>query len=141
MNKYKIIPLVGCALFVVCGLGLLVGGIRLAALGGSPFYVSAGIVLTIVGVAIARRDRRAGLLYGVFLAATLLWAVYEVGLDPWALLARIGVFVGLALWFVMPAAGRSLESGKGPSAGAYSKAPPVLAIAGQKSASRRGAGR
>src|ERR1700677_3276215 len=109
MNKYKIMSFVGCALFFVCGLGLMIGGIQLAALGGSPFYFSAGIVLTIVGVLIARRDRRAGLLYGAFLAAVLLWSVYEARLDPWALLARIGVFVGLALWFVIPAARRSLE--------------------------------
>jgi quinoprotein glucose dehydrogenase len=129
MNKYKIISLLGCALFVVCGLGLMIGGIRLAALGGSPFYLSAGIVLTIVGGLIARHDRRAGLLYGVFLTAALLWAVYEAGLDPWALLARIGIFVGLALWFVIPAGRRSLEGGKGPSPGACSNAPPLLAVA------------
>jgi quinoprotein glucose dehydrogenase len=128
MNKYKIASLVGCALFLLCGLGLVIGGIRLAELGGSPFYVSSGIVLVIVAVLIARQDRRAGLLYAVLLAATLLWAVYEAGFDPWALLARIGIFAGLALWFAIPAARRALQGGKSPSLRVSLNASPVLFV-------------
>ena len=61
-------------ILLLLGIVFVAGGVWLAVLGGSPFYVSSGIVLVIVAVLIARQDRRAGLLYAVLLAATLLSA-------------------------------------------------------------------
>jgi quinoprotein glucose dehydrogenase len=75
-------------LLVVLGALLGAGGVWLALLGGSWAYIVLGIWLLITGVLLARR-RRAGLaVYAAMLVATLIWALWEVGFDRWALIPR-----------------------------------------------------
>lgn len=61
------------------GIALVAGGAWLVILGGSPYYVLAGIAY-LVGAVLFWRDRVEGawILAGVFLL-TVLWAVYEAG--------------------------------------------------------------
>jgi len=88
---------------IVCALGALlaVGGAELARLGGSPYYLIAGLWLLATGVVLARRYGWGLAAYALFLAATLAWAVAEVGTSPWLLLPRLAgplvLFAVLAL--------------------------------------------
>jgi quinoprotein glucose dehydrogenase len=83
-------------LFVV-GVTLAVGGTMLVTYGGSPYYVLAGLAIVISGLLIWRRDSRGVWLYGAMLAATVAWAISEVGFDGWGLVARLAALIVLGL--------------------------------------------
>ncbi|WDK00325.1 glucose/quinate/shikimate family membrane-bound PQQ-dependent dehydrogenase [Xanthomonas campestris pv. incanae] len=71
------------------GAALAYEGGRLVAVGGSWYYVLAGIAVLVAGVLLAL-GKRAGLwLFGATLAATIVWALWEVGLDGWGLIPRL----------------------------------------------------
>jgi quinoprotein glucose dehydrogenase len=108
-------------LLAIIGGVLLIGGIKLMSVGGSPYYLLAGIGLLASGVLIAlQRSLGAWIYVGVFVA-TVLWALYEVGLQPWPLLPR--VFAPAVLMIAVIAAMPLLTS---PRAGRL----PFLATAG-----------
>ncbi|MFL6696493.1 MAG: glucose/quinate/shikimate family membrane-bound PQQ-dependent dehydrogenase [Vitreoscilla sp.] len=98
------------ALLILIGLALLVGGVMLAAAGGSPAYLLIGIGFAASGVLLWRRSSDALIVYTVLLVAMLAWSLWEVGLDWWPLAARLDIaFVfGVILllpWFARPLAG------------------------------------
>ncbi|WP_386343650.1 glucose/quinate/shikimate family membrane-bound PQQ-dependent dehydrogenase [Xanthomonas campestris] len=73
----------------VLGAALAYEGGRLVAVGGSWYYVLAGVAVLVAGVLLAL-GKRAGLwLFGATLAATIVWALWEVGLDGWGLIPRL----------------------------------------------------
>ena len=82
----------------VIGLVLLVGGGWLIALGGSFYYLVAGIGLIVSGTLISQRRMEGALLYLLVFLATLLWAWWEVGTNGWELVARL---VGPAILLVL----------------------------------------
>lgn len=71
------------------GLVLALGGGWLLALGGSAYYVLAGLALLASGVLLWRGSSWGVALYAVVFLATLVWAVWEVGLNGWALVPRV----------------------------------------------------
>jgi quinoprotein glucose dehydrogenase len=74
---------------LLIGMVLAVGGLQLAVLGGSLYYVLAGVGLIVSGVLMARRGIAGAWVYlGVFVA-TLVWALWESGLNGWALIPRL----------------------------------------------------
>lgn len=94
------------------GAALLAQGGYLILAGGSAYYLLAGAVLLLCAVLLFKGDQRGAQLYGLFLAITYLWALYEVGLDPWALMPRLAMFSVLGLWFVLPRVRRGLKQGE-----------------------------
>jgi len=84
------------------GLILLVMGANLLIAGGSFYYIAAGAGLLISGILVFRGDQQGALLYGGFFVLTVVWSLYEVQLDPWALMPRLGFFSVLGLWFLLP---------------------------------------
>ncbi len=77
------------ALFALIGLILAIGGAWLLSLGGSAYYLLAGIGLILSGVLlILGRALGAWIYIGVFVL-TVLWALWEVGLNGWALVPRV----------------------------------------------------
>lgn len=71
------------------GLVLFVGGIWLVALGGSAYYLLAGAGLLASGFFLFRgRSLGAWIFLAVFVA-TVPWALWESGPDPWALVPRL----------------------------------------------------
>jgi len=92
-------------IILIFGALLGIGGGKLVSLAGSPYYLLVGIVLIFSG-ALTIAGRVAGLyVYFVAFLATLVWSLFEAGLDGWALIPRlVGPFILLVLaMLVMPA--------------------------------------
>lgn len=96
-------------LFAFIGIALGYGGIKLALLGGSLYYIitAAGFVLT--AFLLYARRAEALWVYALMIIGTLGWAVYEVGLDWWPLGSRGGVLVLLGLWLLLPPIRKALS--------------------------------
>ncbi len=77
------------AILALIGLVLAGGGGWLLVLGGSAYYVLAGIGLIASGVLMARANPVGAYIYGAVYVATILWALWEVGLNGWALVPRV----------------------------------------------------
>ncbi|MBB3149486.1 quinoprotein glucose dehydrogenase [Phyllobacterium trifolii] len=91
-------------IFFVIGAILAAGGIKLALLGGSLYYATIGVLLIVSGV-LTIMGRLLGLhLYSFAFLGTLIWSLFEAGLDGWALVPRlVGPFILLVLAIlVMP---------------------------------------
>jgi quinoprotein glucose dehydrogenase len=71
------------------GLVLLGGGVWLIALGGSWYYGLAGAGLLATAVLLFKQQITALYVYLVVWALTLVWALWEVGLNPWAQVPRL----------------------------------------------------
>jgi quinoprotein glucose dehydrogenase len=90
------------AILLATGLSLMWLGWQLIALGGSAYYLPAGIAMAASAVLIWRKSVLGPKLYGVFFVATLTWALWESGLDGWALAPRLAMPAALGLWMLAP---------------------------------------
>ncbi|WP_374471652.1 membrane-bound PQQ-dependent dehydrogenase, glucose/quinate/shikimate family [Phenylobacterium sp.] len=85
-------------LLVLLGAVLTAGGLWLALLGGSLYYLLAGLGLAVAGMLIFRRQLLGLWVYVALFLATLAWAIWEVGLQGWPLVPRlVGPLVLLVL--------------------------------------------
>ncbi|HWW28360.1 MAG TPA: membrane-bound PQQ-dependent dehydrogenase, glucose/quinate/shikimate family, partial [Caulobacter sp.] len=82
------VMLLGVVLALI-GLTLAVGGAWLVALGGSAYYVLAGLGLLVSGVLLVRLRPFGAWSYIAVFVATVAWALWEVGLNGWALVPRV----------------------------------------------------
>jgi quinoprotein glucose dehydrogenase len=101
---------IGGAVLALLGLALAAGGGYLLALGGSPYYLLAGLTLLACGVLLALHQRLSLWLYAVLLLLSTAWALAEVGLDFWQLLPRLDLLFGLGLLLLLPVLRRPLRS-------------------------------
>ncbi|MGY1424333.1 membrane-bound PQQ-dependent dehydrogenase, glucose/quinate/shikimate family [Lysobacter sp. A289] len=84
-------------LVLLCGTFMAIGGGRLLMLGGSPYFVLAGIGLVVAAVLMFRRRAAGTWLYALVMLATLGWALWDVGLAFWPLVSRLFAFGVLSL--------------------------------------------
>jgi quinoprotein glucose dehydrogenase len=86
-------------------------GLWLVYLGGSWYYAPAGVLLIAAGVFMVT-GRAAGFWwYGVFVAATAFWSLFEVATDGWKLMPRLLLPAVIGVWCCMPwVAGRLSRS-------------------------------
>ena len=99
----RYLRLVFSLVLAAIGAVLLVGGVRLMSLGGSPYYMAAGLL--VLGAAVfvwMGRWTKAAATYGAMLALTYAWALGEVGLDGWALAPRVIAPTVLGIVFLAP---------------------------------------
>ena len=115
------------ALLFLLATGLVWLGGQLLLAGGSPYYVLAALLLAATSWLLWRQSSRALQLFAGLWCGTLLWALWESGLNGWALAGRLGLLTGVGLWLLMPWVRRSL--GAAPTT-ALSRAVLGLAIAG-----------
>lgn len=97
MRLKWIAPVCIGVILAVFGLGVLLGGGKLASLGGSWYYLLAGALMIASGVQLARRKIVATWLALALLAFTLVWSLWEVGFDFWQLVPRLMTFLIIAL--------------------------------------------
>lgn len=116
-------PRISGAVIAILGFLLAAGGAWLVALGGSFYYLIAGLAVGVTGILLARGAASALWLYAVTLLATAIWAVHEVGLDGWSLEPRLLVPVLLGIYLLMPWVRRGLLP---PRTGAIAVAVAVL---------------
>ena len=102
-------PRVFATLLLIIGAALAFGGGKLIAVGGSWYYLVAGVTVIASAVLLWRGRRTGAWLYGLMLLGTLAWALWEVGLDGWALASRLIGPAVLGLWLLMPWVGRGLD--------------------------------
>jgi quinoprotein glucose dehydrogenase len=89
------------ALFALLGLALLVGGIWLAVIGGSWYYLIAAIFMLATAALLLRNPWAALWVYGFFVFGTLFWAISEVGLRWWPMAARGDIVFLLGGWLLL----------------------------------------
>ncbi|WP_341869651.1 membrane-bound PQQ-dependent dehydrogenase, glucose/quinate/shikimate family [Pseudomonas aegrilactucae] len=97
MSFKGVVPVLIGAVLALFGLGVLVGGGKLASLGGSWYYLLAGALMLASGVALVRRKVVATWLALLLLGITVAWSLGEVGFDFWQLVPRLMTFIVIAL--------------------------------------------
>ena len=101
-------PRVFAAILFLIACAYLYGGIKLIAVGGSVYYALAGVAIGASAVLLWMRNRWGSRVYGLMLVATLVWALYEVGANAWALMPRVLFPAVIGLWFLTPFVRRAL---------------------------------
>ncbi|GGK09477.1 membrane-bound PQQ-dependent dehydrogenase, glucose/quinate/shikimate family [Pseudomonas matsuisoli] len=97
-------------IIALVGAYLVFAGGKLVAVGGSWYYALAGVALVVAGV-LLMRNRAAGIwIFGLTTIATIVWALWEVGLDGWALIPRLAwlAVISIILFAFWPVARRLL---------------------------------
>jgi quinoprotein glucose dehydrogenase len=86
------------------GLVLTAGGVWLAAIGGSVYYLVTGIAMLASGLLLMRGRLVGGWFYIAITVLTVLWAFWEVGANGWALVPRViaPLVLLVAVLLVMP---------------------------------------
>ena len=83
---------------LLIGLALAAGGVRLTLLGGSWYYLIAGVALAASGILYLRRKPAGAWLFALVVIGTVLWTLWEVGLSFWPLVPRLAPMLVLALF-------------------------------------------
>ncbi|CAN7260584.1 glucose/quinate/shikimate family membrane-bound PQQ-dependent dehydrogenase [Rhizobium leguminosarum] len=113
--------------FIIIGLALGGGGLWLVTLGGSVFYLFAGLMFLITAGLLLMRKAVALWVYAVLVVAALVWAIWEVGFDWWQLGPRGGMIILLGLWLLTPWIRRPLGL-RSPTGITYAANPWPLAV-------------
>ncbi|MGD2131707.1 MAG: PQQ-binding-like beta-propeller repeat protein [Maricaulaceae bacterium] len=90
------------ALLALIGVYLAVRGATLISLGGSWYYLLAGLALLGVVALLVLRNAWGPRLYAAIVLATVVWAFFESGLDFVSLLPRLAAWIVVGLWFLSP---------------------------------------
>ena len=89
-------------IMAIFAIPLLIGGAYLLSLGGSPYYVIAGITMLVTAFLLFKRHWSAYGLYTLFIIATMAWALWESGFYWWALAPRVGFPLIFGLLMLLP---------------------------------------
>lgn len=100
-------------IIILLGIALVAGGIWLAFLGGSWFYILLGLLLAISGALLLVRRASGLLMYGLTILVTLAWGVWEVGFDWWALVPRGALILVLGVLLLLPPMVRAMRGPEG----------------------------
>jgi quinate dehydrogenase (quinone) len=101
------------AVLALAGLFFAVGGAKLVMLGGSWYFLLTGIAIVIAGALVLLRKPAGALLFGLVTIATVLWALWDAGLDFWPLISRLlafgvgAVVIALSFPLLRKAAGKT----------------------------------
>ena len=89
-------------MLALIGLAFLAGGGWLVFLGGSSYYLFAGLAFLINSALVYRGSQWTQWAFAILILATLSWALFEVGLDWWQLFPRGNLIVVTGLIPVCP---------------------------------------
>ncbi|WP_421359026.1 MULTISPECIES: membrane-bound PQQ-dependent dehydrogenase, glucose/quinate/shikimate family [Agrobacterium] len=90
---------------IAIGLIMAIGGLYLITLGGSWYFGFTGVALIVSGYLIVRRRSAGPVVFLIVFAATIAWAIWEVGFDFWPLVSRLfaPAVIALPVLLVTPA--------------------------------------
>ncbi|MDV6330202.1 membrane-bound PQQ-dependent dehydrogenase, glucose/quinate/shikimate family [Asticcacaulis sp. 201] len=88
------------AVLAIIGVILIIGGAQLVLLGGSAYYLLAGLALAASGGLIFTGRVLGAWVYIATFILTVLWALFESGLNGWALVPRIVAPLVLLLFVI-----------------------------------------
>ena len=108
-ERPPLFPLIMVIVIAVIGVWVTVFGGYLAVLGGSVYYVLAGIALLATAVLLYLRSPNALVIYAALLVITIIWALWEVGLDFWQLAPRGDLLVPIGILLILPWLTRALN--------------------------------
>ena len=100
-------PRIFAAIVLLVAIAFLYGGVRCSPWAARSTIAGRHRSAGVGDSALARQQARLAYL-GALLAATLLWSVFEVGTDLWALAPRLGFLSVLGAWLLTPFARRGL---------------------------------
>jgi quinoprotein glucose dehydrogenase len=80
------------------GVVLAVGGLWLILLGGSWYYAVTGVAMVVSAILLMQRRMAGVWLFALIFAATVVWALWERGMNGWAQVPRL---LGPAILFVL----------------------------------------
>lgn len=101
-SRARLLPSLLGLLLLLAGLAMLIGGIRLVMLDGSPYYLIGGLAVAATGVLLFVASRTALLVYGLFLLGSCVWALWEVWLDWWQLVPRLALWFAVGILLLLP---------------------------------------
>lgn len=114
-----LVRVLGVVLAII-GVILAVGGAWLVAVGGSPYYLLAGIGLIVSGVLLVRLRMAGVWLYAIVFGLTVIWALWEAGPHGWPLVPRLVGPAVLMLLVILAAIGLAPGPGRGRRAASWS---------------------
>lgn len=88
---------------VIAGAFLAIGGAQLVLLGGSWYFILAGLALLASAWLLARRNVLGLYLYLLLIAATAVWAIFESGFQFWPLVSRLVAPAVVAIFVLLAA--------------------------------------
>ena len=109
LNAYAI-------LIALVGLAYILPGFFLLLQGGTWYYLGAGLLLVISAAKLLKRQASGLTLLAALLGLTLLWTLYESGLDFWAFVPRLALLTLLVMVLLIPAFRRQLYTDRLPTA-------------------------
>jgi quinoprotein glucose dehydrogenase len=95
---------------IVFGVVLLGGGVWLAVLGGSWYYIIAGILFIATAILLRKLNSSALYVYAALVLGTVVWGLWEVGSDFFALAPRLDILGVFGLWLLIPAVTRGFDA-------------------------------
>jgi quinoprotein glucose dehydrogenase len=104
-------PRLFAAVLLLLGGAFVAGGLSLLRVGGSPYYLIAGLTVVASAVLSWRRSPGAPRMYALMLLGTLIWSLWEVGFDAWALMPRLLMLSIIGAWFATPWMRTGLQRG------------------------------
>ncbi|WP_201607471.1 glucose/quinate/shikimate family membrane-bound PQQ-dependent dehydrogenase [Psychrobacter immobilis] len=102
---------------------LLIGGAYLLSLGGSPYYLIAGVIILTTAFLLFKKHWSAYGLYALFIVATMAWALWESGFYWWALAPRVGFPLIFGLLMLLPWVSNKM---RGPKTQVVSNSTPTI---------------
>jgi membrane-bound PQQ-dependent dehydrogenase (glucose/quinate/shikimate family) len=81
---------------------VFLGGFLALGLGGSWYYLVAGLATLAITALMVMRNPLSAKIYAGIIVVTIPWAIWESGLDFVALLPRLAAWIVVGLWFLAP---------------------------------------
>jgi quinoprotein glucose dehydrogenase/quinate dehydrogenase (quinone) len=109
------------ATFIIVALLMIPLGAYLAYLGGSVYYLSAGLIVAVCSVYMIKGNPRAAYLFTTLIAITLFWAIYESDWQWLSFLPRVATWLVFGIWFLTPWYVKTLKDSHTPTQHNYPK--------------------
>ena len=88
-------------LLLLTGLCMALPGFYLGWLGGSLYYAIAGVLILVSAFLVLRDNPFGATLFWLVFLGSIVWSLWEVGLDGWALMPRLVFLAVASLWLLM----------------------------------------